>query len=199
MYPTMQQLQVMTRQDVFDHVARHLILQGQKAIGPDGKCRYRADDDTACAVGALIPQALYCECMENHNVDALTDALLATPRLRELGQFLAHHRRMLWELQRLHDHEHPVTWPEWLRELAARLELSAGVVDETLRQDSAWVVGPAAAAGEFRMAGTATWSGLDLAMQFVPVWKFDPPDPELAVHAWIRAAPAVEANVLCPA
>ena len=196
MYPTMQQLQMMTRQDVFDHVARHLILQGQKAIGPDGKCRYRADDDTACAVGALIPQTLYCECMENRNVDALTGALLATPWLRELGLFLAHHRTMLGALQFLHDREHPATWPERLRELAARLDLSAEVVNETLRRDSAWVVEPAAAAGAFRMAGTVTGSGLDPVMRFMPVWKFDAP---LAVHARIRAAPVVGADELCPA
>src|SRR5687768_7605629 len=41
------------------------------AITTDGKCKYRTEDGRGCAVGCLIPPALYKPAMEGRGVQAL--------------------------------------------------------------------------------------------------------------------------------
>lgn len=56
----------MTRQEIFETVARHLFKQGRQSKNPDlgAGCMYRGPDGTMCAIGALIPDEVYHPCME---------------------------------------------------------------------------------------------------------------------------------------
>jgi hypothetical protein len=59
-----------TDQQVFDFVAGKLLAQGQGAM-VRGNCVYRCEDGRKCAVGHLIPDALYSDRMEGNNVDSV--------------------------------------------------------------------------------------------------------------------------------
>jgi hypothetical protein len=110
----------MTEQQIFDHVAEHLLTQGVKAInieeeGEDPDCVYRAED-LACAVGCLIPNSLYLPEMEGENVATL---LLNFPCVN----YLQPHKDLLAELQRLHDVRPPHSWSENLKIIAEKYML----------------------------------------------------------------------------
>lgn len=48
------------KEALFLKVAKHLITQGKPAWNPKQEyCAYRAPDGTRCAIGAMIPDALY--------------------------------------------------------------------------------------------------------------------------------------------
>ena len=49
----------MTGQEIFDSVLAHLRKQGDASLNASGKCAYRGEGGTACAVGCLIPDELY--------------------------------------------------------------------------------------------------------------------------------------------
>lgn len=57
----------LTKQQLFDIVAAHLLIQNEQAMDEDG-CAYRGKNDTKCAVGCLIPDDLYNIAMENNIV-----------------------------------------------------------------------------------------------------------------------------------
>jgi hypothetical protein len=61
----------MNNQEIFDTVARHLIKQGRPAKNELGECAYRTDGGLSCAVGCLIPDALYDPRIEGTDVDAV--------------------------------------------------------------------------------------------------------------------------------
>lgn len=46
-------------QAIFDHVVNHLREQGTKARSAGLICKYRGDDNTACAFGCLMPEGFY--------------------------------------------------------------------------------------------------------------------------------------------
>ena len=64
----------MTRQEIFETVAKHLLKQGrQSKITSTSQsqwagCMYRGPDGTSCAVGCLIPDDKYNPNMEEKNV-----------------------------------------------------------------------------------------------------------------------------------
>ncbi len=49
----------MNEQEVFNTVVTHLFAQGRRASNPDDGCFYRTPEGLKCAVGVLIPDALY--------------------------------------------------------------------------------------------------------------------------------------------
>jgi len=59
----------LTKQETFDKVAVHLIKQGKQSVsGYSGGCAYRGDNGLRCAVGALIPDDLYDDEMDNEGI-----------------------------------------------------------------------------------------------------------------------------------
>ena len=72
----------MTCQEVFDKVAKHLLMQGEQAIGTHTTggskttcCMYRTPDGMKCAVGCLIKNQYYTPEIEGLGVSAsLEDA-----------------------------------------------------------------------------------------------------------------------------
>ncbi len=44
----------MTLQEIFDHIAEHLLTQGERSVEVGIGCAYRAEDGKACAAGCLM-------------------------------------------------------------------------------------------------------------------------------------------------
>lgn len=101
----------MDKQEVFDHVARHLFAQGRPAKDKRGGCAYRGKRGTACAVGCLIRDDEYVPAMDSEemlshlpgykswsgtSVIGLGNAGLLPERLKT-------HVPLLSELQDVHD------------------------------------------------------------------------------------------------
>ena len=114
-----------TNQETFDTVARHLLTQAEKAIqtGTLGECAYRGDRGLRCAVGCLLPDNLYDPDMEGQSCFNGSD-------VGAIMQRLGHDPDFLELLQDIHDSLSVAAWPNELRDLAARKELSAVVVDD---------------------------------------------------------------------
>ena len=88
----------MDNQQAFDTVARHLLTQGCKSIGPHG-CAYRGEGGKKCAIGALIPDDLYNRSFEGNRIFPLVREHV------EIGVLLEDvSLTMLDELQIVHDH-----------------------------------------------------------------------------------------------
>ncbi|MGF6839870.1 hypothetical protein QF001_003737 [Paraburkholderia youngii] len=128
---TLNILPVLSRQDVFDLVATHLLKQRARSLADyDGilACVYRAPDGKRCAVGAVIPDEAYDESLENRSVRNLVERL---PRARGpqgiLYLFLSAHYSLLSALQALHDNNEPEEWPAGLHRIAREFELRSPV------------------------------------------------------------------------
>jgi hypothetical protein len=137
MTPTMDQLDSMGPQGVFNFVAAHLLRQRRRALNREGQCQYRAHDGSMCAVGCLIPDAYYDRSMEGRYVSDLAGCLHATQIGVRLGRFMLRHAALLDELQRVHDRCETPTWREHLVTVALRYGLNPGVAEHGhLRNDS---------------------------------------------------------------
>jgi hypothetical protein len=132
----------MTNQEIFDKVARHLLTQGARSMGPNGtvQCLYRGSDGLKCAVGCLIPDELYWAGLEQH--PPCSDSILEV--LQEAGVLppTGPHGKTAWfrdvtdtlglldDLQELHDQNDPEGWAKCLHELAESLDLNHTVLEE---------------------------------------------------------------------
>lgn len=132
----------LTVQQVFDRVARHLLEQGKKSLTVAGSnpknytCLYRGPGGTKCAVGAIIPDELYCKEIDNLDEPA---AVMPGGGVSDDSDGLL--QQILWEagvpadgyalldkLQDVHDGYDVEQWPQQLREVAGRFGLKDGVV-----------------------------------------------------------------------
>lgn len=88
----------MTPQEIFDTVKDHLSGMKYRSYF-NGTCRYRGRNGAKCAVGCLIPDAVYNVKMETKVVSQLI--------LDDLGSvlppFFAQNRQLLTDLQTVHD------------------------------------------------------------------------------------------------
>lgn len=111
---------MMTAQEIFDTVARHLIAQGKQAVDESGYCKYRAPDGRRCAAGVLITDEEYVPNMEGV---MFGDSQVAWPPR------LLVHEKLVRDLQSAHDQ-----CEDWrairakLALVAARHSLSAEVL-----------------------------------------------------------------------
>ncbi len=126
---TMDMLDAMDAQDVFDVVGWHLLRQGVRACDEKGRCLYRGPDGTRCAVGWLILDPLYVSALEHRHVRDLAAviALDGTYSGHRFVRFLARHMALLTALQILHDGTDPARWSENLHSLALRFGLNPKV------------------------------------------------------------------------
>jgi hypothetical protein len=138
--PTFAQLQAMTEQDMFDHSARAILVQGHPATAPEGSCVYRNASGSRCALGWLIPDEFIDACEDVFaGSNGLIQLLEVSPDTQDLAQVLRNHRGFLLELQTAHDSgSRTETIPVWRVEVRARLErlalvqgLSTAVLDVT--------------------------------------------------------------------
>jgi hypothetical protein len=87
------------RSDVFNYVINHLRCQGGLSIAL-GICKYRGDQGTKCAIGALIGDDEYEDHWENKNILCLVDNKTLPD---DLHKRLEPHKHMLDDLQQFHD------------------------------------------------------------------------------------------------
>lgn len=141
---------LMTDREVLDRVSAHLLAQGRRSETRDGaSCRYRVGDHARgvlrCAVGCLVPDALYDPGMEGRSVrsEAMRHALESVGALPPSGAEPPRSREdLLVNLQNVHDQVEPELWPTVLAELSALLG----------SRDDAWQEDPAAWSGARRRA-----------------------------------------------
>lgn len=120
----------MDRQTIYQTVRNHLLWQGAKSEEAGGACLLRGPQKQKCAIGILIPDALYEPSMEGESEPEL---LLSThPALRDLlgmgPVYDAAGRRsddirFLTELQDIHDRTDPCNWAEALSAMAVSWKL----------------------------------------------------------------------------
>lgn len=98
----------MTRQEIFNKVATHLLTQNKKAMRPSvmgSGCVYKTDAGLRCAIGCLIPD-------EHPGLDFDGDVgelVLAHGDLKELFDW-RNNVVLLEALQVVHDEQQPSTW-----------------------------------------------------------------------------------------
>jgi len=111
----------MTLQEIFTKVKAHLLTQNTQSVDSGSNCCYRGPDGLMCAVGCLIPDALYSPSLESRVATsaALQPALRAAGLLDEPGAL-----HLLSDLQAVHDKSPASFWPDELAQVAAahRLE-----------------------------------------------------------------------------
>lgn len=120
----------MKKQEIFDKVYRHLLVQGVRAEDDNG-CRYRIGK-LMCAIGCLIPDELYDEKIEEAAADrfvadndlgsSVSNSAAEKYRLcRKIGKKIGLYpsqRSLLVALQTVHDEHEPSGWEVALRHVA---------------------------------------------------------------------------------
>ncbi|MGF6978990.1 hypothetical protein QFZ94_007505 [Paraburkholderia sp. JPY465] len=133
-YPTVDELARMDTQAVFDHIAQHLLAQGARSTHRlTGDCLYRSAKGRACAVGSIIPDAVYSAAFEHNRITRLF-WLLGRPEFRTAHHeffcdFLLANSTLLTQLMVIHDCGSPGLWSLALRDCADMFGLSAAVID----------------------------------------------------------------------
>lgn len=115
----------MTKQEIFDKVAKHLLRQNKKAED-NISCLYRTTAGLRCAVGCLIPKRLYDPGIEGCPVESFIQGGLS-----EIGEQIGlrpSHQPLLKQLQVVHDDSEPERWREGLRQVAREHKLNQEVL-----------------------------------------------------------------------
>jgi hypothetical protein len=99
--------------DAFNKMKAHLLAQNEQSRRAGmGRCAYRGDNNTKCAVGCLIPDSEYqidFEHLQTHDVIARCPSLWGIDT------------SLLMTMQRMHDATSPVHWPARLDEIELEL------------------------------------------------------------------------------
>lgn len=118
---TLKTLAQATAQEVFDQVARHLLTQNAKAIGPTG-CYdyvYLTPEGLKCAAGCLIADNEYSVDFEYEVWGSLVAQGVAPEA----------HEELITALQVVHDGWEVCEWPDRLRANALLLNLNTEVLE----------------------------------------------------------------------
>ncbi len=112
----------MTNQEAFSRVVLHLRKQGEPAM--DGEvCKYRSEQGTRCAIGALLTDAEYLPEMENNSIRTISHDY-KLPSLDGLDiEFLV-------RLQRIHDD--PLKGANWVADMEDKARKFARGYDLTM-------------------------------------------------------------------
>lgn len=89
-------------QEVFDYITDFLMAQGKRSVSYN-MCSYRSANHCKCAVGAVIPDALYREAFEGKSIDGVLGELLDDDEFAALYDALYAHLLLLRTLQFVHD------------------------------------------------------------------------------------------------
>lgn len=129
----------MTLQEMFNFITTALTLQGEKSVaynfkGQVNSCMYRGDKGLKCAVGQLIPDALYDPAMDKGiGVQHLLDAFpRLAPHLLASDVSEAVAIDFLEVMQATHDQCDPNLWPERFVRIADRFKLQYDAVTATV-------------------------------------------------------------------
>lgn len=115
-------------QEIFDHVATHLLTQKKKSVLADnpGFCCYRGSDGSSCAVGCLIPDSIYTSDIEMTGVVRLFEHEMIPDWFHSFGITDREDPKLqfLQQLQNLHDAIGPVGWIQQLFRIAHTYSLT---------------------------------------------------------------------------
>lgn len=117
-------MQKLSNQEVFDKVARHLLIQGKQSLnsgkGDTPICLYRGPNGLKCAIDCLLSDDLaeaFDKRQDSTSVVSLSVDGLLPEDLREVDLAL------LIRLQGLHDDASVLDWPKGLMQIAGAFEL----------------------------------------------------------------------------
>lgn len=125
--------ELQSMQQIFNKVYTHLMAQKERCSDDAGSCQYKYEIGGKvyrCAVGALIPDALYNRDIEGQGVNEDNETLIDI--LREVnvigpGSIGSQDNRkrvhFLMDLQHLHDNDFSGGWPADFRRLAQKYDL----------------------------------------------------------------------------
>ena len=121
-----------TPQDIFNHVATHLLTQNEVCM-VDYDCKYH-HNGKACAAGCLIPDSLYSEDDEGYDffdMRYLNGSILAYNNLRTRGfpELSLESLNLISRLQNLHDNLPIEQWKSNLRKIAEEFNLYTSCLD----------------------------------------------------------------------
>lgn len=102
----------MDSREIVSVVTQHLMAQGTRS-GIGNRCAYRGEQGLMCAVGVLIPDSEYRESMD-YGISQLEDVWRECPTLQKIS------RRLLSELQGIHDCYSVGDWERELTEVSAK-------------------------------------------------------------------------------
>ena len=106
------------KQKLFNKVATHLLKQNAKAE-TGGYCKYRTSDGEKCAVGVLLPPAVYAKTGECGRVENLLGYRVAENYFNNYYGDTSKLKPMLMDLQRIHDTQDVGSWGHNLLVFAA--------------------------------------------------------------------------------
>lgn len=112
---TLATLEQSTAQEVFDHVAKHLLTQKTKCL-TEGRCVYRNEHGMSCAAGCIIADDEYKESMEGK----IWQDLIRHKIVPEA------HNHLIDHLQLAHDLKKPQEWPTQIQAVAKYHNLIIG-------------------------------------------------------------------------
>jgi hypothetical protein len=120
----------MTAQEIFETVVKALALQGERSYYPDQGCFYRHPEGLKCAVGHLIPDEEYDQCMEGSAVSSIihiagSDSFLSSlePHIELLSRLqIAHDLSTTWETRKI--------FIDTFREISALFYLDSSFMDD---------------------------------------------------------------------
>jgi hypothetical protein len=114
----------MTRQEMFDTAAKHLLTQRTRSIGNDNYCNYRGQQGRMCAIGPMIPDEKYSPDLEGLVVGTgvVWNAMGLDSDDPDNLKTLAR------ALQCIHDTLAPTAWPYKLLDLALNFNLDTDMV-----------------------------------------------------------------------
>lgn len=104
--PTIHNLDNFTNSEIIDYVAGKLKEQGCKSLSEEGRCAYRGENGTKCAVGFLIPEESYrlkFDTLENNGWRKLISYGFVKSNGEEKDELIR-------ELQIIHDGSLPENW-----------------------------------------------------------------------------------------
>ena len=123
---------MITKQETFDTVVRHLGKQREKSL-LDMHCMDRGRNGTMCAAGCLIPDESYSEDFEGGMIrttfsdegDDKSSVLVS-----RLIESLDHDIRLVRALQHTHDNSEVKEWPDVLLAVACEYSLDGSIIAE---------------------------------------------------------------------
>jgi len=125
----------MTRQEIFDKVAKHLLTQNAKARGdvetggPSGCLYYDSETGRKCAIGCLIPQDQYDPRMEDQG--CVNNNEMVIDVLKSIGIDCGCNGAdyfFIQSLQKIHDNNAVSVWKNRLITFAASWDLDFPLV-----------------------------------------------------------------------
>ena len=114
----------LTKQQVFDRVAQHLLAQMEKSEA-DGCCLYRGPGGLKCAIGCLIPDECYRDDMEQISAEDLNRRFPVEMHKAGLARINV---EFLLRLQEVHDWAPTKEWHDRLWTLAGEFRVKRTVL-----------------------------------------------------------------------